>query len=321
LEEAGALHQHPELVRAALFARHRFFDPLDKVQVKYEMLRACGVDGGAVSSVARVYGFSREMYYATLAAFRAYGIVGLADGKRGRPGPLKVTTEAVSWVLEPSRRHPALSGRQIAGQLAEELGIEVHRRTIDSLGLVRGGQPPTDDVSTTRRMGRPIHPTQAASRRDGRRRSDCRGLALGAAPECAESREADHGHQLRLAECRLCVGAEHLRCAGSSRSRLQDGPSGPRAPRGRLGREGCDRAVVDVGAPRAEGVSDGAGYVIVDLPEGWRDAITGHVEEAILDLRTGWYESGFTVVACPFREGIDSPPVAGDRRVWKPLAL
>ena len=40
LEDMGALHQHPERVRAEIFERHRFFDSLDKVQVKYEMLRA-----------------------------------------------------------------------------------------------------------------------------------------------------------------------------------------------------------------------------------------------------------------------------------------
>lgn len=133
LEEAGALHEHPERVCAALFERYRFFDPLDKVQVKYEMLRACGVEGRAVAAVAREFGFSRETYYATLAAFREYGVVGLADAKSGRPGPVKLTAEATAWVLDQHRHHPSLSGRQLAEQLAEELGIEVHRRTIERL--------------------------------------------------------------------------------------------------------------------------------------------------------------------------------------------
>lgn len=133
LEEAGALLEHPERVRAELFERYRFFDPLDKVQVKYEMLRACGVDGRAVASVAREYGFSRETYYVTLAAFRECGVVGLADGKRGRQGPMKLTEAATSWVLDQHRHHPSQSCRQLAERLAEELGIEVHRRTIERL--------------------------------------------------------------------------------------------------------------------------------------------------------------------------------------------
>lgn len=133
LEEAGALHEHPERVRAELFERYRFFDPLDKVQVKYEMLRACGVEGRAVAAVAREFGFSRQTYYETLVAFREYGVVGLADGKPGRSGPVKMTAEAAAWVLEQHRHHPSLSGRHLAERLAGELGIEVHRRTIERL--------------------------------------------------------------------------------------------------------------------------------------------------------------------------------------------
>ena len=137
LEQSGALHRHPDRVRAELFERYRFFDPLDKVQVKYEMLRAHALDGRSVVSVAEAFGFSRETFYSTLAAFEAYGVAGLADGKPGRPGLWKLTDEAVSWVLELHRRRPELSGRQIAERMAEELGIEVGRRTIERL-LVGG---------------------------------------------------------------------------------------------------------------------------------------------------------------------------------------
>ena len=137
LEQSGALHRHPDRVRAELFERYRFFDPLDKVQVKYEMLRAHALDGRSVVSVAEAFGFSRETFYSTLAAFEAYGVSGLADGKPGRPGLWKLTDEAVSWVLELHRRRPELSGRQIAERMAEELGIEVGRRTIERL-LVGG---------------------------------------------------------------------------------------------------------------------------------------------------------------------------------------
>jgi transposase len=133
LEQSGALHRHPDRVRAELFERYRFFDPLDKVQVKYEMLRAHALDGRSVVSVAEAFGFSRETFYSALAAFEAFGIPGLADGKPGRPGLWKLTDEAVSWVLDLHRRRPELSGRQIAERLAEELGIEVGRRTIERL--------------------------------------------------------------------------------------------------------------------------------------------------------------------------------------------
>ena len=133
LEEAGALHLHPERVRAELFARHRFFDPLDKVQVKYEMLRAHEIDRTSVVEVSGAFGFSRETYYATLAAFRERGVPGLVDGKPGRPGPLKLTEDVARWILDLHGREPELNGRELAERLGEELGIEVHRRTVERL--------------------------------------------------------------------------------------------------------------------------------------------------------------------------------------------
>ena len=139
LEQSGALHAHPERVRAKSFDRHRFFDPLDKVQVKYEMLRAHAVEGASVVRAAEEFGFSRETYYAALAAFEERGVLGLSDGKSGRPGPLKLTDEAEQWVRDLHRRRPELSGRAIAELLAEELGIEVHRRTIERV-LASGGK-------------------------------------------------------------------------------------------------------------------------------------------------------------------------------------
>jgi len=133
LDEAGALHRNPDRVRAGVFEQHRFFDPLDKVQVKYEMLRAHAIDRRSVVTVTTEFGFSRETFYSVLAAFQARGVPGLADGKSGRPGPLKLTDDTAQWVWNLHRRQPDLSGREIAERLAEELGVEVHRRTIERL--------------------------------------------------------------------------------------------------------------------------------------------------------------------------------------------
>ena len=119
LEQAGALHRHPERVCAELFDRHRFFDPLDKVQVKYEMLRAHALERRSVVSLAEEFGFSRETYYTALAALGERGVLGLADGKSGRPGPLKLTEELGRWVLELHRRRPELSGRELDERLAD----------------------------------------------------------------------------------------------------------------------------------------------------------------------------------------------------------
>lgn len=137
LAAAGALCPHPEAVQADLFQRHRFFDPLDKAQVKYEMLRAHAVDGMSVAAAAAAFGFSRETFYQTLRAFEEAGIPGLRDEKRGRRGPVKLTGEIIGWIHRTARQHPDWSGAAIARELARERSLVVHRRTIERL-LVEG---------------------------------------------------------------------------------------------------------------------------------------------------------------------------------------
>jgi transposase len=133
LAAAGALHSHPETVRAELFAHQRFFDPLDKVQVKYEMLRAHLVDGQSVVTVAAAFGFSRETFYQTLHSFEERGLTGLRDDKPGRRHRLKLTEEDIAWIHQLAHERPDLSGQAIADQLVHDRGVEVKRRTIERL--------------------------------------------------------------------------------------------------------------------------------------------------------------------------------------------
>jgi transposase len=130
LTAAGLLHPHPEAVRAALFlSRQPFFFPLDKVQVKYEMLRAHVVDGVPVTRAAAEHGYSRAAFYLVGEAFDEAGMNGLLDDKRGRRGPLKVTPQIIEFV----RTAPQLSGAALARQIAERFGVEFHRRTLERL--------------------------------------------------------------------------------------------------------------------------------------------------------------------------------------------
>lgn len=139
LEAAGALHPHPERVRAPLFESHRFFDALDEVQVKYEMLRAHAVEGQSVVAVSESFGFSRQTFYTVLQAFEEFGVLGLADDRPGRRGPLKLTVEDVAWIERRAREAAGVSGRAIAEELFEQRGVAVHRRTIERL-LARAGK-------------------------------------------------------------------------------------------------------------------------------------------------------------------------------------
>jgi transposase len=130
LTTSGLLHPHPEAVRAALFlSHHPFFFTLDKVQVKYEMLRAHLVDGVPVTRAAEEHGYSRAAFYLIADAFDDAGMKGLLDDTRGRRGPLKVTPEIIAFM----HTAPQLSGAALARQVADRFGVALHRRTVERL--------------------------------------------------------------------------------------------------------------------------------------------------------------------------------------------
>ena len=127
LSEAGLLHSNPDGVVAPLFTSGSgFFLASDKVQVKYEMLRAHLVDGLAVSEAAVAHGYSRATFYLVAAAFDQSGMAGLLDERRGRRGPVKLRPEIVDFI-----RADTGSGAQIAEDVADRFGVVLHRRTVE----------------------------------------------------------------------------------------------------------------------------------------------------------------------------------------------
>ena len=128
LTEAGLLHPNPDAVLAPLFTGGSgFFLASDKVQVKYEMLRAHLVDGLHVSEADAAHGYSRAAFYLVTAAFDQSGMAGLVDERRGRRGPVKLRPEIVDFIRAEADR----SGAQIAEQVADRFGVLLHRRTIE----------------------------------------------------------------------------------------------------------------------------------------------------------------------------------------------
>ena len=129
LEAAGLLHQRPEAVTAPLFgAGSPFFLAADKVQVKYEMLRAHLVGGLSVTDAAATHGYSRPSFYLVAEAFAQEGMIGLLDERPGRRGPVKLTEEIVAYLLAAPRD---ASGAALAEAVKGRFGVELHRRTIE----------------------------------------------------------------------------------------------------------------------------------------------------------------------------------------------
>jgi transposase len=129
LQQSGLLHPRPEAVSAPLFHRGEpFFLALDKVQVKYEMLRSHAVDGLTATAAAEQHGYSRAAFYLITAAFDEAGMRGLLDEPRGRRGPLKLTPEVMEFVTSAD---PTLSGAQLALEVEARFGVRLHRRTVE----------------------------------------------------------------------------------------------------------------------------------------------------------------------------------------------
>lgn len=127
LEAEGLLHPRADAVTAALFAEGGFFLAADKVQVKYEMLRAHLAEQVPVTAAAAAHGYSRAAFYLVAASFEQAGMAGLLDERRGRRGPVKLRPEIIEFI----RSAPPASGAALAAQVAERFGVVLHRRTIE----------------------------------------------------------------------------------------------------------------------------------------------------------------------------------------------
>jgi transposase len=129
LQALRLVHPRPEAVTAPLFGTHpAFFLASDKVQVKYEMLRAHAVDGRTASAAAADHGYSRAAFYLIADAFAERGMLGLLDERPGRRGPLKLTNEVAAFL---TAADPSLSGAVLAELVRERFGVTLHRRTIE----------------------------------------------------------------------------------------------------------------------------------------------------------------------------------------------
>ena len=132
LHRMGCLNRQPEKIKSDLFLTGgKFFDPHDKLQVKYEMLRAVQVDGLSVTNAARTFGYSRETYYNEARSFELEGCIGLLDQEQGRRQPEKLQTEIVEFILGERLKDPrGNSGYRLAEKIFKRFRVRIHPRTV-----------------------------------------------------------------------------------------------------------------------------------------------------------------------------------------------
>src|SRR5947208_9333431 len=116
---------------SAFTSGNAFFDARDLVQVKYEMLRRVREDGQAVSRAATDFGFSRPAFYQAQVVFDAAGLPGLVPQRPGPQRAHKLSEEVVDRLERALEAEPSLNSAQLAQRLEEELGLRVHRRSVE----------------------------------------------------------------------------------------------------------------------------------------------------------------------------------------------
>lgn len=131
LRDQGALHPHPERVMDEQFHAHEFFDPRDRVQVKYEMLCRHRIDGQSVTKVAASFGVSRQGYYKTDAAFKAQGLAGLMPRRPGPKGAHKFNDEILDFIVEWRAGAAGQAGENVVEAVQRRFGVALHPRSID----------------------------------------------------------------------------------------------------------------------------------------------------------------------------------------------
>lgn len=131
LNEQNVLYRKADTVSDELFQTLDFFDPHDLIQVKYEMVRRVQKEGWSVTRAASAFGFSRISYYTIQHAIETHGLVGLMPRKRGPKQPTKITDAVLKFIEQQLEQDPTLSSQKMRALVIEELGVEVHKRTIE----------------------------------------------------------------------------------------------------------------------------------------------------------------------------------------------
>ena len=108
-----------------------FYDPMDAVQVKYEMIREAQDSGRTIGDIAEDFGFSRTAYYAIKEGFDANGMLAFIPEKKGPRRQHKLTEVLQEFIDEYTAGHPKAKAAEIAGAIMSEKGAEISKRTVE----------------------------------------------------------------------------------------------------------------------------------------------------------------------------------------------
>ncbi len=131
LQRTGTLNPRPDAVADALFRENPFFDPRDRLQVRYEMLRRHRADALPIRQAAAAFGVSRPTFYQAQTAFQRAGLAGLLPKPRGPKGGHKLSAEVLDYVERMKAADPALTTLECVRAVHDRFGVTIHRRSLE----------------------------------------------------------------------------------------------------------------------------------------------------------------------------------------------
>ena len=127
----GTYNKNHSKVKNERFREGGFYDPMDIVQVRYEMIKDAEDRGGAIGQATGEYGYSRASYYNIKDDFEKGGMTGLVPDKRGPKTPRKLTGDLQDFIKDYVKGDPSASPAKIAAAIEAARGVTVSKRTVE----------------------------------------------------------------------------------------------------------------------------------------------------------------------------------------------
>ncbi len=132
-KSVGILNTKPERIIHSMFQNNEFFDPLDLIQVRYEMLRGPRSEKITVSEACKQFGYSREYFYSLDRDFNSRGFAGIMTSIMGRPPIIAQNPEIINYILQRKFADSSLTGEDLRLELKSKFQLECSRRTVERL--------------------------------------------------------------------------------------------------------------------------------------------------------------------------------------------
>jgi transposase len=127
----GTYNKNYKKITNTKFVTNSFYDPMDIVQVKYEMLKEIIDSKQSIKRISKEFGFSRTSFYKIKEAYESRGLSALIPQKTGPKKPKKLTEFYQEYIDEYIVKNPKASSNEVTEILKKDTGISINKRTVE----------------------------------------------------------------------------------------------------------------------------------------------------------------------------------------------